>query len=560
MLQFNPIIACFSAVTGSGASFMSANGEASNFQDPETLALVQRACEMFQSCKSIIRNIKSQQSNLPFELTNLALPTRDDAELLKAQYFAAFEPVYRILHKNTFDAEYQHFWADPPAATTSLRLKNLLVVALGSSLCEQGDGQDIREMARQWIQYAQEWLSGPLKRDQVSISGIQVYCLTILARKVFSIGQDVLWGSVGELMHRAMQMGLHRDPDYLPPMSVLDAEMRRRLWATILELTVQSALDCGMPPRIYLEEFDTRPPSNVFDEPVTESTGELKCHDDNTFTSCTMQRTLLKSLPARLEILRLVNGVRSELTYTKVLALSSEITSACVAINDVVKRRQWQAMDGVSRILLDYLVRRFHLPLHIPFATISQTNPMFYHSVKICVDTATAITNAPVNRAYRSLMVSGQGLFEESFKVAATAVGLELLVQVEAQYRDGTLATNSQYVARLKETLGSMLTLAEDRIRESAIGLKDHMFISFMLAQADAISHGGLVELQLAQKAKDSVEWCCDVLRHRAETVNMGDSAGTPLVMTGYEDDSLGFGLDFFSVGQMETLTEWDIM
>jgi hypothetical protein len=77
------------------------------------------------------------------------------------------------------------------------------------------------------------------RKDRLNITCIQIYCLTILAREVFAIGGDLVWISMGSLVNRAMQMGLHRDPKHLPPMPVLQVELRRRLWVTILEMLVQ---------------------------------------------------------------------------------------------------------------------------------------------------------------------------------------------------------------------------------------------------------------------------------------------------------------------------------
>ena len=108
--------------------------------------------------------------------------------------------------------------------------------------------------------------------------------------------------SAGSLIHRAMQMGIHRDPKHLPAMTILQAEMRRRLWATIIELALQSSLDSSMPPRISLDEFDTEPPANINDEDLEESTTALQPHPRTTYTAASLQLTLFDSLPTRLRI------------------------------------------------------------------------------------------------------------------------------------------------------------------------------------------------------------------------------------------------------------------
>lgn len=43
------------------------------------------------------------------------------------------------------------------------------------------------------------------------------------------VGGDLIWVSVGTLLRMAMQMGLHHDPRHFPHMTILQADMRRRL-------------------------------------------------------------------------------------------------------------------------------------------------------------------------------------------------------------------------------------------------------------------------------------------------------------------------------------------
>lgn len=121
---------------------------------------------------------------------------------------------------------------------------------------------------------------------------------------------------MGSLLHSAMQIGLHRSAKKLPVMSVLRAELRKRLWATILEMSLQSALDAAMPPRISLDEFDNEPPSNVNDDEIDESTSELRAYPSNVYTMTSMQLALLDTMPTRLRVLELLNGLYSEITYT----------------------------------------------------------------------------------------------------------------------------------------------------------------------------------------------------------------------------------------------------
>ena len=54
-----------------------------------------------------------------------------------------------------------------------------------------------------------------------------------------------------------MHLGLHRDPSHFGKIGVFHGELRRRLGVTVLEITVQSSLDMGMPPLITANDYDT---------------------------------------------------------------------------------------------------------------------------------------------------------------------------------------------------------------------------------------------------------------------------------------------------------------
>jgi hypothetical protein len=289
------------------------------------------------------------------------------------------------------------------------------------------------DLVQQWIYAAQTWFSGPLEKDRLDITGLQIQCLTMLARQIFCIGGDTVWVSMGSLVHGAMQIGLHRDPKHLPAMPVLQAELRRRLWATILELAVQSALDSWMPLRISLDEFDTEPPANINDDEIDESTTVFQPHPKDTFTSTSMQLAMLDSLPTRLRIVQLLNGLHSKRSYDRVLALTAEITSAlqtCTALFKSTNSNPDNTPTVFHRNLLDYLIRRFLIPLHFPFSHQARTNPLFHYSLKVSIDAALALVSPEDDGGmFGRLMAIGGGLFREGIRSATAAISLELLAR-----------------------------------------------------------------------------------------------------------------------------------
>lgn len=390
--------------------------------------------DLLQECKVIAKGLKTARPSRCLASPGVGLepPSRGVADTLVDLYFGSFESTYRILHEPTFRAEYHSYWAQPESVPTHVRLRILLVIGIGFSLYT---GQDVeagfRCMVRQWIYAAQTWLSGPLEKDRLTIAGLQIHCLTLLARQIFSIGGDLVWVSVGSLIHGAMQIGLHRDPKHFSEMSVLQVEVRRRLWATILEMVVQSSLDSRMPPRISFDEFDTNSPANINDDEVDESTSSLRPQPGGTYTSTSTQILLLESIPVRLRVLQLLYCFRAEMSYSNVLNLSSELTDACRKCSRFFDQNSRAGATPFRRNLVDLHVRLFLIWLHMPFASEARTNPMFYYSRKVSLDTTLTMITPEPDDCFSRLRVIGGGMFRESIRHASTIILLELLGQVE---------------------------------------------------------------------------------------------------------------------------------
>ncbi|OTB13198.1 hypothetical protein K445DRAFT_25010 [Daldinia sp. EC12] len=537
--EFAPLISCYVAAANTAKGTMP--------QDTEKGALYAQIWTLLQKCKNMARSIKLGRPSrwLSYPNFDLAPPTREVADAMATLYFQSFESTHRIIHAPTFWSDYQKFWDRPESATASLRLKILLVIGIGSSLSDHAERDaGFRNIVHQWVYAAQTWLTGPLEKDRLDINGIQIYCLTVLARQVFSIGGDLVWVSSGSLMNMAMQIGLHRDPKHLPRMSILQAELRRRLWATILEIVVQSSLDSAMPPRISLDDFDTEAPANANDDELDETTTTLQSHPKSTYTSTSLQLILLDLLPIRLRILQLLNGLHSELSYLDTLALSSELTDKYRSYSSFIRDKEKSSVTPFHRNLLDHLVRRFLIPLHCPFAGEARTNPLFYYSLKVTLDSAMALISPEQDEGFSRLMSTGGGMFREAFRYAISVITRELISQVEVQQKEGVHHRNSHDIENLKKAVEGMKSLSEERIRQGETNVKGPMFLNMIMAQVEATEEGIPCDLKIAQSAKDSLELCVSLLEERASTISSPCPSNIGLTPNSL-DPGYGMDLDF---------------
>ncbi len=381
------------------------------------------------------------------------VPGRQTADQLVDGYFRTLETVYRILHMPTFWQDYRRYWDNPGAASVVFVVQLQLVMAIGTTFYDTACS--LRHLAAQWTYEAQLWLMSPAEKLRMNIPGLQIMCLLHLARETSAVGGDLVWISAGALIRTAMHLGLHRDPSKLPNVSPLMAEISRRLWATILEIALQSSLDSGGPPLVSPDDYDTRPPANFNDDQLAEQHGSRSSPPIpkplTSFTQTSVQIALLKSFPLRLVITRHNNDFRSASSYDETLRMSSELTAACTSLTAMLQ--SYRPDDGMGRrrptaFQLDFathLTYRIFLTLHQAWLAVSRNDPRYYYSRKVSVETALRLyrgwdpMKAPSEGTaglddFSRLSISAAGGFRTVPLQCYGTLGVELLWQGEEEH------------------------------------------------------------------------------------------------------------------------------
>ncbi|KAF5973216.1 hypothetical protein FCOIX_8889 [Fusarium coicis] len=252
----------------------------------------------------------------------------------------------------------------------------LLVAALGSitfipAESQQDQATPCRVQSYNWISYVKNWLARKsMKGMRGDLSMAQIACLLALTRHTHhqdSAPMGVAWLSEGHgLTHMAVQIGLHREPRVRSPnMSAKEAEIRRRLWATMLELSLQVSVDQGLPAPIAPESYDCEAPNRIADDDLVlgvESEG---------LSQSSVLTLLAQTQRLRLRILQLVNAPGSSKTYQECYSLSSEINAACSA---GVFQLDSQLSDFQNGFLTSF-TKPFVLALHEAFAEEAHSKP-----------------------------------------------------------------------------------------------------------------------------------------------------------------------------------------
>ena len=306
-------------------------------------------------------------------------------------------------------------------------------------------------------------------------------------------------------------------------LSLSEGEVRRRLWATILELNVQAALDAGVPPALSLDDFETEAPSNVNDKDIDEQTETAQEHPTTTTTDASLQRFLLESLRPRLEIARRMNDITSDLSaasYNDFIALTNSITNSCRSCSANILRTNSTYLVSFHSNLADLLLRRFVLQLHRPLVSRARANAHYYFSRKISLDAAmTILSPARENAAFAQLVLRGGGMFKNRIIHASLAVASELLIEVEeqglAEYPSPSKGP-SIYVKMLMEALKEALRQSAERIRLGQGSVKLQMKLSMVMRQTELAGENASSMQQLAQCAKESLETSYAILQEWA--------------------------------------------
>lgn len=240
---------------------------------------------------------------------------------------------------------------------------------------------------------AQTWVAEPKFKSRLDIGSLQTNLLLLLAQEGVGVRGDNMWISIGALLRKTIFMGLHRDPESLPPMTNFAREMRRRLWNTTIELALQSSLTCGGPPLISTEEFDAAPPGNFEDDQLMIDQAVPK--PENEFTQTSIAIALRKTFPQRLAVVKFLNNTSSLHSYDETLHLDTELRTAYKVLWKSLKIGQIpNNQDSSSKIdiyLVNFILHRYLLALHAPYFGPAFHETGFTYSRKVVIESCLKI-------------------------------------------------------------------------------------------------------------------------------------------------------------------------
>ncbi|KAF5632995.1 hypothetical protein F25303_9278 [Fusarium sp. NRRL 25303] len=493
----------------------------------ETYKRLLRDSRRTQEVRLTSENLMSSQSG-----ARGMLPARRTCDSLVDAYIKTFESVLRIIHVPSFLRDYEHFWEDSSSTVSSsdetFACKLLLVAALGSITftppeSQQGQATSCREQSSSWMSYVKDWLARKsMKGMRGDLSMAQIACLLALTRHTHhqdSAPMGVAWLSEGHgLTHMAVQMGLHREPRVRSPnMSPKEAEIRRRLWATMLELSLQVSVDQGLPAPIAPESYDCEVPSSIADEDLVLGVESQGPNQSSVLT------LLAKTQRLRLRILQLVNAPGSSKTYQECHNLASELNAECSATD----LKLVSPLSDFQSGFLTSFTKPFILALHEAFAEEAYSKPEYYYSRRMRMEISAQLLSWKASQGpYLALLTNGGGQFSVMQRQATVSLCLDIIRDSE---EDSFPNLDSTSRAQLRDILSNAITTFKRHIETSRGSESTEEFVLFSCALSYIESlqrkeQGDKMAAKINETAKTVLKVCSDVMERQRRRESLAET------------------------------------
>jgi Fungal specific transcription factor domain len=324
------------------------------------------------------------------------LPPRSMVETLVEHYLITFDRLFPLFHGPTLQAEITKFYANPDSVSNSWLAQLYMILAL---TCYASPSCSFDNYSGGHIGLSDRLMNGAeatftqtaflLRPDHGSFTTIRVLCLIAIAKHMDIVTRhdsDSCWQYMGLVVRSAMSLWLHRNPDIFTTMPRLEAQMRKRIWATVQLLDLVSSIDSGMQIQCRPEDFDTSAPS---DADADASAGFER--GPETF----YQGLLIDALPALSRTINKMNGPFPDMEYSEVIKLDTTLRDILHAVEDSQFLNTANPKDAewihLQQTTLSNLIRRVLLAVHQPWAKEASESPHYQTSHWTVLQCALAI-------------------------------------------------------------------------------------------------------------------------------------------------------------------------
>ncbi|KAI6784424.1 putative transcriptional regulatory protein-like protein [Emericellopsis cladophorae] len=373
------------------------------------------------------------------------LPSRTDVDKLISAYLNAKFMSIPFIHPGQFRRQYDKFWADPTSISMcwisilfsimSCGIKITLVKTISlSSGPESRDASLYMNMAAKCLVTGQ-YLKG-------SPHSVEALIAHVHSRHIHGQDSDAtLWTMFGTVVRMAQRHGYHREAHKVSAkISLFEAEMRRRVWFTIMSYDLLWSIQQGMPPMIHEDTCDTALPLNMADEDFDENSMKLVPRPATEPLPILAYITKYRLLHILHPVVRHALGIKRG-TAADAAALGTaldkwhENVPACLKYRPIRESSFTDASHTIyHRNMLEMTYHTSRCVLMRSFLSSRGQSGIYTHALAICRESALQLIamqvdvyseTQPGGRLYEDrFMVSSLSLF--SFLIAAMILVLEL--------------------------------------------------------------------------------------------------------------------------------------
>jgi hypothetical protein len=176
------------------------------------------------------------QGGLPEVIS--VLPEKLQADILIERYFECVDPVYPMIHRQIFYADYEQFWslsqAEKDRVDGTLVAMVFAMLAMGTQFVTTTSPKERQQTAEFYVSASHQALRMSSYMNKASIRSIQAMVLITYFLINDNHASDG-WAFAGVLIRQAYAMGLHRDPNIVcPNATIFEKQLRRKLWQAVL--------------------------------------------------------------------------------------------------------------------------------------------------------------------------------------------------------------------------------------------------------------------------------------------------------------------------------------
>ncbi|KAJ5516062.1 hypothetical protein N7527_007622 [Penicillium freii] len=203
-----------------------------------------------------------------------------------------------------------------------------------------------------------------------------------------------IWILLGIIVQLSMHMGYHRDPKNFHDISPFDGEMRKRVWATMLEVQLGISMQMGLPRLIAQWQTNTTEPSNLQDNDFNKDTVNMPASRPETdLTPMVFRIVKARMMTAIGYIWDFATDTRA-CSRKETERMEKNLRDARTSIPECL---QWRSMEDcimdsphviMQKICLEIMFYRAKLVLHRKYLHLSQSSADYHQSQKACLNAA----------------------------------------------------------------------------------------------------------------------------------------------------------------------------